>query len=194
MVEKPYYIHPKALVETDQIGTGTRIWAFAHILKGAVIGRGCNIGDHCYIEEGVVIGNEVVVKNGVSLWRGITIGDRVFIGPNVAFTNDRFPRAKIYREKYDSSTIKEGASIGANATLIGPITVGCYAIIGAGAVITKDVLDYALVFGTPVEIKRFVCRCGQRLSLEPFEDGEETCSCGNRFKKMGDSVFPIGVK
>ena len=128
-----YYVHPKALVETNQVGAGTRIWAFVHVLKGAVIGKDCNIGDHCFVEGGVTIGNEVVIKNGVSIWEGVTIEDRVFVGPNVAFTNDRALRAKVFRDDYDKLLVKEGASIGANATLIAPLIIGRFAMIGAGA-------------------------------------------------------------
>jgi len=100
-----------------KIGEGTRIWAFAHVLKGAVIGEECNIGDHCFVEGGVTVGNEVVIKNGVALWEGVRIEDRVFVGPNVAFTNDRVPRAKVFRDEYDKVVVKEGASLGANGKL-----------------------------------------------------------------------------
>jgi acetyltransferase-like isoleucine patch superfamily enzyme len=187
-----YVKHSTALVETKLIGSGTRTWAFTHILSGAVIGRDCNIGDHCYIEGGVKIGNEVVIKNGVSLWKGITIEDHAFIGPNVAFTNDRYPRAKVYRDEYDFTVIKEGASIGANATLLCPITVGCCAMIGAGSVVTKDVPDYALVAGNPGKIKGYVCCCGKKLSFKVRDNGEVSCSCGLRFQKIGSFVNVLG--
>ncbi|RLA99215.1 MAG: hypothetical protein DRG83_13355, partial [Deltaproteobacteria bacterium] len=111
-----YFIHPTALVETEEIGPNTRIWAFAHVLKNAVIVSNVNIGDHCFIEGGVKIGNDVVIKNHVCLWWGITIEDKVFIGPNATFTNDKLPRAKVYRKEYDRILVREGASIGANAT------------------------------------------------------------------------------
>jgi len=181
-------IHPTALVETDHVGPGTRIWAFVHILKGAVIGRDCNIGDHCYIEGGVQIGDEVVIKNGVSLWTGVTIEDRVFIGPNVAFTNDLVPRAKVYRDDYDHTLVKEGASIGANATLLCPLTIGRYALVGAGAVVTRDVPDFGLVYGNPARLVGFVCKCGQRLPFTPEQDGTATCSCGLSYRKTGLQV------
>ncbi len=181
------HIHPTALVESSTIGNGTRIWAFVHVLQGAQIGEDCNIGDHCYIEDGVRIGDEVVIKNGVSLWTGVTIEDRVFIGPNVTFTNDLVPRAKVYREEYDRTLVKEGSSIGANATLLCPITIGRHALVGAGAVVTRDVPDFALVYGNPARLHGFVCKCGQRLPFEPDEKNEATatCQCGLRYRKTG---------
>jgi len=147
------FIHPTAIVDTDRIGPGTKIWAFVHVMKGAVIGAGCNICDHSYVEGGVTIGNDVVVKNGVSIWEGVTLEDGVFVGPNVAFTNDRNPIAKVYRNEYDNILVKKGASIGANATLIGPVTIGTCALVGAGSVVTGDVPDYAVVYGNPAKVK-----------------------------------------
>jgi UDP-2-acetamido-3-amino-2,3-dideoxy-glucuronate N-acetyltransferase len=179
------YIHPQAIAESNNIGKGTRIWAFAHILRGAVVGRNCNIGDHCYIEGKVKIGNEVVIKNGVSLWEGVTIENHVFVGPNVTFTNDSLPRAKVYRNKYDNTLIKEGASIGANATLISPIIIGCYALVGGGAVVTHDVPDFGLVYGNPARLSAFVCRCAKSLPIGLKQDGKVTCSCGLSYKKQG---------
>ena len=184
---KTYY-HPTAIIETGEIGVRTRIWAFAHVLEGAVVGRDCNIGDHCYIESRVHVGDEVVLKNGVSLWSGIVLEDRVFIGPNVAFTNDRFPRANVYRESYDPVLIKEGASVGANSTLIGPITVGRYALIGAGSVVAQEVPDFGLAFGNPCRLKGFVSQCGLRLPFAVQENGVTTCQCGRKYKKTGTVV------
>jgi len=177
--------HPTALVETDNIGDGTRIWAFAHILKGAVIGAGCNIGDHCFVESGVVIGNDVVVKNGVALWQGITLQDRVFIGPNVAFTNDIFPRAKIYRAEYEHTWLGEGASIGANATLLCGITIGRYALIGAGSVVTRDVPAFALVYGNPARQHGWACMCGN--PLPTIQADAVTCPQCQRAYKLTDA-------
>jgi UDP-2-acetamido-3-amino-2,3-dideoxy-glucuronate N-acetyltransferase len=181
--------HPTALVESDRIGSGTRIWALAHVLKGAVIGRNCNVGDHCYIEDGVRIGDEVVLKNGVSLWAGVTIEDRVFIGPSVAFTNDLIPRARVYREEHGRTLVREGASLGANATLLCSITVGRFALVGAGAVVTRDVPDFGLVVGNPARLRGFVCRCGQRLS---FVSEQATCGCRCRYRRAGQQVEQIG--
>ena len=179
MKKKSYYVHQKALVESDYIGEGTNIWAFVHILKGAIIGQNCNIGNHCYIEENVTIGNDVVIKNGISIWSGVIVEDLVFIGPNVSFTNDKIPRAKVYRKEYDKILIKIGASIGANATLIAPIVIGEYAIIGAGSVITKDVPDYGLFYGNPAKLKAWVCKCGKKLLFD--NDKKTMCSCRNKF-------------
>jgi len=184
--------HPTALVESEHIGPGTRIWAFVHVLKGAVIGSNCNIGDHCYIEGGVKIGDKVVIKNGVSLWSGVTIEDRAFIGPNAAFTNDPVPRAKLYRDECEKTLVREGASIGANATLLCPVTIGPYALVGAGAVVTQDVPDFGLVYGNPGRLVGFVCRCGQRLPFALDEDGETTCVCGLHYYKEGCEIHFLG--
>lgn len=149
------FIHEKAIVEKGaMIGDGSRIWAFAHILPGAVIGEECNICDHTFIENKVMLGNRVTVKCGVYIWDQITIEDDVFIGPCVAFTNDKFPRSKQYPDSFASTLICKGASIGANATIL-PVTIGEYAMIGAGAVVTKDVPPYAVVVGNPAKIIRF---------------------------------------
>lgn len=177
-----YFIHPTALVETKKIGKNTRVWAFSHIMNGASVGSNCNIGDHSFIESGVKIGNNVVIKNGVSVWRGVTIEDNVFVGPNAVFTNDLVPRSKVFR-KIVPTRIKKGASIGANATLLCGIKIGSYAMIGAGAVVTKDVPDFALVYGNPAVLRGYICKCG--LKLKRRSKKEISCSCGfkYRFKK-----------
>ena len=192
MVSSDYFVHKSALVETAQIGAGTRVWAFVHILKGAVIGANCNIGDHCFMEGGVTVGNDVVIKNGVSLWDGVTIEDRVFVGPNVAFTNDHVPRAKVFHEEYDRVTVKEGASLGANATVVGPRVVGRYALVGAGSVVTKDVPDYGMVVGNPGRWVGWVCRCGTR--LEFGEAVETSCGCGLTYLRDGATVLERGIE
>lgn len=148
--------HQQSIVETDKIGKDTRIWAFTHILPGAQIGSDCNICDHVFIENDVVVGDRVTIKSGVQLWDGIRIEDDAFIGPNVTFTNDIFPRSKQYQEKYLQTCIRKGASIGANATILPGITIGRNAMIGAGAVVTKDVPPNAIAVGNPAYITGYV--------------------------------------
>lgn len=150
--------HPLAAVETDCVGEGTRIWAFAHILPGARIGRDCNICDHTFIENDVVIGDRVTVKCGVQLWDGLHVEDDVFIGPNATFTNDNFPRSKHYQppDRMPRTTIRTGASIGANATILPGIVIGERAMIGAGAVVTRDVPPDTIVVGNPGRIAGYV--------------------------------------
>jgi dTDP-4-amino-4,6-dideoxygalactose transaminase/acetyltransferase-like isoleucine patch superfamily enzyme len=188
-----YYAHSTALIESDCIGAGTRIWAFVHVLKSAVIGCNCNIGDHCYIEGGVKIGDDVVIKNGVSLWTGVTIEDCAFIGPNVAFTNDLVPRAKVYRAEHDRILVKQGASIGANATLVCPLIVGRYALVGAGAVVSHNVPDFGLAYGNPAHLVGFVCKCGQRLPFTLDQDATATCPCGLYYVKQGLEIKEMAV-
>jgi UDP-2-acetamido-3-amino-2,3-dideoxy-glucuronate N-acetyltransferase len=147
------FIHARALVETDQIGPGTRIWAFAHVMRGAVIGADCNICDHTYIEGDVLVGDRVTIKSGVYLWDGVRIADDVFIGPQATFTNDRFPRS---RQPYrcEGITVRAGASIGACAVLLPGVTVGAGAMVGAGAVVTHDVPALTVVVGNPARVVR----------------------------------------
>ena len=147
-----FFQHPNALVETEHVGQGTRIWAFAHVLAGARIGRNCNICDHTFIEGEVVVGDDVTVKCGVQLWNGVVLEDRVFVGPNVTFTNDPFPRSKRYLAAPVPTLVKAGASIGANATILPGLTIGRDAMVGAGAVVTHDVPDYSIVYGNPARI------------------------------------------
>jgi UDP-2-acetamido-3-amino-2,3-dideoxy-glucuronate N-acetyltransferase len=148
---KPPFIHSHALVESDQIGPGTRIWAFAHVLRGAVIGADCNICDHSYIDEAVVIGDRVTIKGQVAVIDGMTIEDDVFIGPNASFANDSYPRSK-QPFQYEEIVLKRGATIGAGAILIPGVTVGEWAMVGAGAVVTKDVPPFAVVVGNPARV------------------------------------------
>lgn len=150
-----FFAHSHALVESKRIGKRTRVWAFTHVLPGAVIGEDCNICDHVFIENDVVVGDRVTVKCGVQLWNGVTLEDDVFVGPNATFTNDLFPRSKQYPESFSRTLVQRGASIGANATLLAGITVGAKAMIGAGAVVTKDVPAGAIVIGNPARIKGY---------------------------------------
>ncbi len=151
-----FFQHEKALVESASIGKNTRVWAFVHILPGATIGADCNLCDQVFIENDVQIGDRVTIKSGVQLWDGITVEDDVFIGPNATFTNDPFPRSKQYPQAFTRTVLRRGASIGANATILPGITIGQYAMIGAGAVVTKDVPPYAIVTGNPARIKGYV--------------------------------------
>lgn len=147
------FVHKQALVETDAIGAGTRIWAFAHVLPGAVIGAECNICDHTYVEGGAVLGNRVTIKSGVYLWDGLCIEDDVFIGPQATFTNDLFPRS---RQPFTlaRTTIRRGASIGAGAVILAGVTIGERAMVGAGAVVVDDVEPRAVVVGNPARVLR----------------------------------------
>lgn len=159
-----YFVHEKGLCESTSVGTGTTIWAFAHILPGAKIGAHCNICDHVFVENDVVIGDRVTVKCGVQLWDGVRISDDVFIGPNVTFTNDPFPRSKAYPEAFAVTKISTGASIGANATILPGVTIGRDAMVGAGAVVTKDVPPNAIVVGNPARITGYVDAAGSHLA------------------------------
>jgi len=176
------HIHPTAIVQTSSIGPDTRIWAFAHVLSGVVIGDHCNIGDHAFLETGAVVGNNVTLKNHVCVWEGVVIEDDVFVGPSVVFTNDRYPRSprmaqggKRYCDKANwlvSTIVRRGCSIGAGATILAGVTLGRYCLIAAGAVVTSDVEPHALMVGVPARRKGCVCRCGKVL-----DDSNETISC-----------------
>lgn len=183
-----FFAHEKAIVESRSIGPGTKIWAFAHVLPGAVIGDNCNIGEGCFIENDVIIGNDVVVKNTVSIWDGVEIEDDVLIGPGAVFTNDFLPRAKIFHDTPMRTLIKKGASIGANATVLCGIVIGEYAMIGAGSVVTKDVPAYALFYGNPARHTGWVCQCARKLVFE----GESTrCECAKQYRKLSDNRIEL---
>jgi len=182
---KGVFVHPTALVETLDVGEGTRIWAFAHVLKGARIGRGCNVGDHCFIENDVVLGDRVTLKNGVAVWDGVTIDDDAFLGPNAALTNERVPRAvriQRYRTGHlafepERTRIGKGVTIGANATIVCGVSLGEYAFVGAGSVVTRDVPPYTLVYGVPAKIQGYICSCGERIALG------KRCMCGRTYRR-----------
>ena len=181
----PQYVHPNALNESESVGSGTRVWAFAHVMPGTVIGENCNVGDHAFIETGAQVGNNVTIKNHVCLWEGVTIEDDVFVGPHVVFTNDLYPRSPRMaaasarydrRENWLQQTIVEqGCSIGANVTILPGIRLGAYSMIAAGSTVTRDVKPHALMMGTPARQVGLVCRCG----LKVEDTTEMTCrECG----------------
>ena len=176
------YKHPTALMETDQIGDNTKIWAYVHIMKGVQIGASSNIGDHCFIESGVVVGDNVTIKNGNMLFEGVTLENGVFIGPHVFFTNDLYPRsprlpeAKMRYENRDwfsPTLVKYGATLGAGAIILAGVIIGKFAMVAAGAVVTKDVPPYSLVAGNPARHRGWVCKCGQKLN---FQDDVAVCN------------------
>lgn len=194
-MNKPY-IHPAALAESREIGEGTRVWAFSHILEGARVGKNCNIGDHCFIESGAVVGDNVTLKNGNMVWEGVRLGEGVFVGPNVFFTNDLHPRSPRLPEAHQRYTkkanwlvptsIERGAALGAGAVILAGITVGEYATVGAGAVVTKSVPAHALVVGTPAKQIGWVCRCGAALK---FRRRRAKCwECGGVFSLTREGV------
>ena len=158
-------IHPLADVHSQYIGKDTSIWQYCVILKDAVIGKNCNINAHVFIENDVAIGNNVTIKSGVQIWDGITIENDVFIGPNVTFTNDFLPRSKQYPEKFLKTYIKKGASLGANSTIIGGITIDEYSMIGAGSVVTKNIGKQELWYGNPARHQGYVCKCGKKCDI-----------------------------
>lgn len=149
-------IHALSDVASSQIGKGTTIWQYAVVLAGAKIGNDCNLCAHTFVENDVVIGDRVTIKSGVYLWDGIELADDVFVGPCVTFTNDKFPRSKLYPESFSKITIHEGASIGANATILPGVTIGRNAMVGAGAVVTKNVPENAVVVGNPAKIMKYI--------------------------------------
>lgn len=171
------FVHHLALCESDQVGRGTRVWPFAHVMAGARLGSDCNVGEHAFVEDGARVGDRVTMKNGVMIWDGVTVEDDVFLGPGVVFTNDLLPRIghRVPRGAFIPTRVRAGASIGANATLVCGVSIGSYAMVGAGSVVTKDVAAYSLVVGNPARPMGWVCRCGHRL------DETLVCACGLRY-------------
>jgi len=180
------FVHPQGMCESEEIGEGTRIWAFAHVMKGARIGRHCNIGEGSFVEGGAVLGNNVTVNNGVAVWDRVTAEDYVFLGPSCVFTNDRCPRSHPdYRTDpgdWRPTLLREGSTIGANATIVCGVTIGCWAFVAAGAVVTRDVPTHGLVAGNPARLIGYACRCGTRLP-ETLQ-----CRCGLSYVAKGDAL------
>lgn len=163
-------IHALADVQSTHIGAGTFVWQFSVVLAGARIGTNCNINAHCFIENDVVLGNNVTVKCGVYLWDGIRLEDDVFVGPNVTFANDKYPRSKQYPESYPPLTVEHHASIGAGAVILPGVTIGHHALVGAGAVVTRDVPPHALVAGNPARVVRYLDREAGPAPASPAAD------------------------
>lgn len=190
-IMRKYYVHESSYVEKNvRIGEGTTVWYFCHVREGARIGKNCNIGQNVYIGKGVVIGNGVKIQNNVSVYEKITLEDYVFCGPSVVFTNDPDPRsayAKNPETDHLPTLVREGATIGANATILCGLTIGRHAFIGAGAVVTSDVPEYALVYGNPARLMGWACECGAKLKLK---NGRSKCSrCGLAYlKKIGGKM------
>jgi acetyltransferase-like isoleucine patch superfamily enzyme len=180
-VTDDYFVHPLAVCDSQQIGAGTRIWAFSHVLPGAKVGAHCNLGEHVFVENKVSIGKHCTIKNGVALWDLVTLEDGVFVGPYAVFTNEFRPRAFIRRDPstFSGTKLKRGATIGANATLVCGVTVGEYAFVGAGTVVNRDVPPHALVVGNPGKIIGRVCFCGARLDERDF--------CGDCQLRLADN-------
>jgi len=178
-VARPF-IHPTAIVEEGaELGEDTRIWHFVHVRRGARVGRGCNIGKGVYVDEGVRIGDHVKIQNFVSVYRGVTVEDGAFLGPSATLTNDLYPRARSSEWRVVPTVIEEGASIGANATIVCGVRIGRYAMVGAGAVVTRDVPPHGLVVGVPARLVGFVCGCGAKLgSPISVQGGVVTFRCG----------------
>jgi UDP-2-acetamido-3-amino-2,3-dideoxy-glucuronate N-acetyltransferase len=191
-MEKNYFVHESSYIdEPCIIGNGTRIWHFSHIMENSEIGRNCNIGQNVVISTGVKLGNGVKIQNNVSVYTGIICEDNVFLGPSCVFTNVINPRAFIERKnEFKNTLIKIGASIGANATILCGCTIGEYALVGAGSVVTKDVLDYTIVFGSPAKIKGYICQCGEKIV---FDDNKAHCdSCAKNYEKNNNAVKVMG--
>ncbi|HEY6072065.1 MAG TPA: acyltransferase [Anaerolineales bacterium] len=192
-----FFVHGSSFIgEGAVIGVGTHIWHFCHVMGTARIGEGCNIGQNVFVAGGVRIGNNVKIQNNVSLYTGVVVEDDVFLGPSMVFTNVVNPRSHVNRkDEYKTTLVRKGASIGANATILCGITLGRYCFVGAGAVVTHGVPDYALVFGSPARIMGWMCNCGIQLDFDPNAGhGSAICkNCGQHYVKNGDAVRPEGI-
>ena len=183
-----YFAHQSCYVDEGcQIGDDTKVWHFSHVMSGARIGRRCNIGQNVVISPGVVVGDNVKIQNNVSVYTGVVLEDDVFCGPSMVFTNVINPRSHVpRRDEYQPTLVKRGASLGANCTVICGYTIGAFAFIGAGAVVTKDVPDYALVVGNPARLTGWVCECGIKLAGGATPPADATCpNCGKSYRADG---------
>jgi UDP-2-acetamido-3-amino-2,3-dideoxy-glucuronate N-acetyltransferase len=183
--DKAYFVHQSSFVdEPCMIGAGTKIWHFCHVMKDSVIGRDCNIGQNVVVSPGVRIGDGCKIQNNVSLYTGVILEDGVFCGPSMVFTNVINPRSEVVRkDEYKRTLVRRGASLGANATIVCGVTIGEYAFVGAGTVVTRDVADFALVVGNPARRTGWMCRCGIKLQLDG--DAARCASCGTAYRMHG---------
>lgn len=183
-----YFVHESAFVDDGaQIGKGTKVWHFCHVLSGAVIGERCSLGQNVVVMNGTSIGNNVKIQNNVSVYEGVHLEDDVFCGPSMVFTNVINPRSHVSRKsEYRQTLVKRGASIGANATVVCGATLGEYSFIGAGAVITRDVLPYALMTGVPARRTGWMCQCGEKLPTS-LQCG----ACSSAYEKSGEGIRPV---
>ena len=188
---KNYFAHPSSIIDDNcQIGKGTKIWHFSHILKNTIIGENCVFGQNCSVGPEVKIGGNCKVQNNVSIYKGVTMENGVFCGPSCVFTNVYNPRAFIERKaEFRTTLVKTGASIGANATIICGNNIGRYALIGAGAVIKKDVPDYAIMVGVPARQIGWACQCGVKLQLQ--NNNARCCQCGNEYQLQDGTLKPL---
>ncbi|MDD4939031.1 MAG: Gfo/Idh/MocA family oxidoreductase [Candidatus Omnitrophica bacterium] len=189
---KKYFIHPSSIVEDpSRLGEGSKVWHFSHVMKGAVIGQGCNIGQNVFIGSKARIGNNVKIQNNISIYDCVQIEDDVFCGPSMVFTNVFNPRSFIERKnEYKATVVKRGATLGANSTIICGNTIGEYAFVGAGAVVTKDIPAYALAYGSPARVKGWVCKCGVKLAFG--KKAAKCAGCGMKYKALKESIVPTG--
>ena len=191
-----YFVHPNALVQSEEIGEGTQIWAFTHVLKGGTIGKQCSIADHCFVESGAIIGDYVTIKNGNMIWTGVTLEEGVFVGPAVTFTNDLYPRSSrlpeiqleggAVRDWLVPTLVRRGAALGAGSVIIAGIEIGEFAMIGAGATVTRSVKPYSLVIGSPARHYQWVCRCGLPLKLDGNHASCEFCQ--RKYEQVEDKL------
>lgn len=193
---KSYFVHESSYVdEPCKIGNGTKIWHFSHVMSNCIIGENGNIGQNVVISPDCKLGNNVKIQNNVSIYTGVTLEDDVFCGPSCVFTNVVNPRSHVSRKnEYAPTLVKQGASIGANATIVCGVTLGRYCFIGAGAVVTHDVPDYALVFGNPARVRGWVCNCGVKLKLAPSAGEEEKTiciACERQYRRVGEQLTEI---
>ena len=190
-----YFVHESSYVdEGAQVGAGTKIWHFCHVMGSARIGERCNIGQNVFVAADVIIGNDVKIQNNVSLYTGVVVEDDAFLGPSMVLTNVINPRSHVSRkDEYKTTLIKKGASVGANATILCGVTLGRYCFVGAGAVVTRSVPDYGLVYGNPGRVQGWMCQCGIRLEFETVNGQEQALcpECGERYLKRGQVVSPI---